>query len=78
MADVVNPSTGLRLPLAASASHQDMAEYGYVPVPNARQPLRVPMGRMAMRPPVELDDLIAERDWWNGPLGARLRGGIDG
>jgi len=68
----------IALALADYASRQAWAEYGYVAVPDARREVRVPTGRMAMLPPTELDDLVSEKGWWEGPLGARLRGGIDG
>jgi len=66
----------IALALADFASRQAWAEYGYVPVPDARREVRVPTGRYQELP----EDIVAgaEQGWWEGPLGARLRGGIDG
>jgi len=66
----------IALALSDYASRQAWAEYGYVPVPDARQEVRVPTGRAQDTP----EDFVPqpEQGWWEGPLGARLRGGIDG
>lgn len=59
------------LALAHFASRMRWVEYGYTPVPRATE--RTP-GRMN-----DLPDDGAEtgrRGWWNGPLGAGIRGGI--
>ncbi|PWE29975.1 hypothetical protein DDZ14_16165 [Maritimibacter sp. 55A14] len=58
------------LALAHYASRQRYVEFGYRPVPRGGPP----EGRMRERP--DDDDLDNGRGWWNGPLGADLRGGI--
>ncbi len=65
----------IALALADYASRQAWAEYGYVPVVDARR-ADLPAARYRDIP----EDYVPEPElgWWNGPLGARLRGGIDG
>ncbi|MAS45763.1 MAG: hypothetical protein CML43_21970 [Rhodobacteraceae bacterium] len=57
------------LALAHFASRMRWVEYAYQPVPRATD--RTP-GQMSDLP----DDRTSGRGWWNGPLGAGLRGGI--
>ena len=56
-------------PLAHFASRMRWVEYTYQPVPRATD--RTP-GQMSDLP----DDRTSGRGWWNGPLGAGIRGGI--
>ncbi len=57
------------LALADFASRMRWVEYGYTPVtPSSREP-----GEMRDLPD---EDRPASRGWWNGPLGAGLRGGL--
>lgn len=57
------------LALAHFASRMRWVEYAYQPVPRATD--RTP-GQMSDLP----DDRTSGRGWWNGPLGAGIRGGI--
>lgn len=70
----------IALALADYASRQAWAEYGYVPVPDARQEVKTPPRDGVERLQSVAEDFVPpqEQGWWEGPLGARLRGGIDG
>lgn len=61
------------LALAHYASRMRFVEYGYRAVPPRQQAER--SGRMTERPRHD-DDIRLNRDWWDGPLGATLRGTI--
>ncbi len=67
----------IALALADYASRQGWIEYGYTPVSDSRRAgeAGAGTGRMQARPPGDEDDL-PERGWWDGPLGADIRGAI--
>ena len=65
------------LALAEYAARQDWVEYGYTAVPDPRKaaPAGAGGGKMKMTPEFDGADLPA-RNWWDGPLGAGLRGSV--
>jgi phage FluMu gp28-like protein len=63
----------IALALAHYASRMRWVEYGYRSA--ATFPQGQTSGRMTDRPQHD-DDVRGQREWWNGPLGAGLRGGI--
>jgi phage FluMu gp28-like protein len=67
----------IALALAEYAARQDWVEYGYTAVPDPRRaaPAAEGGGRLKMTPEFDSDDLPA-RNWYDGPLGARLRGSV--
>lgn len=67
----------IALALAEFAARQDWVEYGYTAVPDQRRAAEAAEGngRMKMTPAGDAGDL-PRREWWDGPLGADIRGSV--